>query len=644
MGDKTDTNRKNKVMIIGIDQAIPGLIDQFIEEGNLPAIEKLAEEGVKTTAFSCPPCDTPTNWTTISTGATTGVHGCTSFYPHAVGEDFGMGLKYRSRSMLSSFCQADYIWDAADREGLKSFVINYPSGWPGTMKNGVICTYTWNIPETPKRVLRNGTKIRYKADHKSDLRKLKVVDDDSVLQEKLKSKLNPIKLCVGVKSGTSPITAYLTGDENYDEFVYGSQSETGINAGFKHIPFNEWSDFITDEVRVNKNGENKAVKCLYKVKVTYLDESLQKATVEYSSVYSVDSWVNPPKYAEGLIRNALAEEVHYSEDVEYMIDGSLDDFLDEANSECRGIVKALEYMKNEIDWDFAIFHVHFLDTVNHYSLGYLYEKSPLNDSDPDYVEHAKKNVRVAYQIIDDMVGNIMDHVVDEDTTVIFLSDHGAIPVWKTVNLPPVFAGAGLTNYKFKDNKFVVDWSKTKAFPYFEPHYIWVNKKGRDPDGIVADEEYEHVRDEIIHLLEGLKDPETDEKIMRAVFRREEAAFLGQDGERVGDVVYFMNPPYQVFDGATSQLDATELNPYEWTQTFVRTSKVCYGAHAYYLPTEKVGKYSVSVPLIISGPGIDKNAELRSPINLIDIAPTVAEILGIKRPKNAQGRTLHEILK
>ena len=63
-------NRK-KLLLIGVDQAIPYLLNKFLDNYLLPNINKLLENGVYTEAFPCSPCDTPINWTTIATGART---------------------------------------------------------------------------------------------------------------------------------------------------------------------------------------------------------------------------------------------------------------------------------------------------------------------------------------------------------------------------------------------------------------------------------------------------------------------------------------------------------------------------------------------------------------------------------------------
>ena len=158
-----NSNRK-KLLLIGVDQAIPYLLNKFMNEGILPNISQLVEKGVYTEAYSCPPCDTPTNWATIATGATTAVHGATSFYLHIPGEPFELGLEKRSRTQLSKYCKAEYFWDVADRSGYSPFVINYPSGWPANFKNGAMSVLIWQIPETLPRVLSPPKNSKFSSD------------------------------------------------------------------------------------------------------------------------------------------------------------------------------------------------------------------------------------------------------------------------------------------------------------------------------------------------------------------------------------------------------------------------------------------------------------------------------------------------
>jgi predicted AlkP superfamily phosphohydrolase/phosphomutase len=165
---------QNRVLLIGVDQSIPYLLNTFVNEGILPNIKNLIETGTYTEGLSCVPCDTPTNWTTIATGATTSVHGATSFYTHIPGEEFDYGATKRSRSQLTEFTNAEYIWDIADKNGLHSFILNYPGGWPANLNHGVMSTFTWPIPGTLPQILKQNKIVTFS--EKSSKQNFKIID------------------------------------------------------------------------------------------------------------------------------------------------------------------------------------------------------------------------------------------------------------------------------------------------------------------------------------------------------------------------------------------------------------------------------------------------------------------------------------
>ncbi len=132
------TQKAKKAILIGIDGGMLYHIDQFVREGRMPNVARLLARGTVAEAYPQVPCDTPTNWTTLATGATSGTHGITGFYLHEPGEDLHLGQVLRDRSFLSNYCHAEYIWEAAERVGKKTLVINYPVGWPARMDQGMM--------------------------------------------------------------------------------------------------------------------------------------------------------------------------------------------------------------------------------------------------------------------------------------------------------------------------------------------------------------------------------------------------------------------------------------------------------------------------------------------------------------------------
>lgn len=610
-----------KLILIGIDQAIPYLINKFINQNAIPNIASLCKNGVLAEAYSCAPCDTPTNWTTIATGAKTATHGATSFYMHLQSEPLDVGARLRSRTQLSRYCPAEFLWDVAEKRNLVPFIINYPSGWPGNLKKGVISLFTWMIPESYPRMVSPSKQYKFNRTSKKGSPRWFEEGDDLKLKIKIKG-----------KNVLSPLTQSISlSIKNGDEILLT------VNRVQQIIKEMEWSNWLY----VDLNTTNGLLPCLYRIKIIDLND--ETITVKRSAIYNTKGWTNPESFGESLIKNVFEYDFPQETKVEFMINEEMSSYLISARNESLMLVEAIKYAQRYLNWDVCYFHYHPLDSVNHDSLAYLDKESPLYTE-----EKAKKtyiNIETAYKIVDELVGNLINSCVEKDTIVVFISDHGAIPIWKIVNIPLYFMNSGLTKYNWNEfeKKHVIDWDKSIAFPYMEPPFVWVNLKGRDSHGIVKDSEYEEIRDLIIETLYNLKDPNTNERIIELALRKEEAGYLGLNGERIGDVVYFLKPPYGIFDGNLGKLDASSITNNEYKRPVVDMSRSFFGAHAYYLPTTRFGNYSISVPFIISGPGIKKGIQLNDIVNLIDIAPTLSHLLNIPIPKNSEGRVLYEII-
>ncbi|TFF97357.1 MAG: hypothetical protein EU541_08345 [Promethearchaeota archaeon] len=628
---------KRKFLLIGIDQSIPYLLDKYLSENKIPNIGKLVQEGVSGKAYCCPPCDTPTNWTTIATGATAATHGQTSFYVHIPGESFEEGLEKRSRSQLSKFCNAEYIWDVADKAGMKPLVINYPSGWPAHFNEGAMAVLAWPIPGALPRTLHPKSIKTYSFD--AEKKEKRIIESSGEIGE-LKSERIPLKfnLQFNFASLKNPVSlnSYIVDSENkeYDSL----KIQSNVKESLYIIENDGWSDWIPVEMETD-DGK---LQCLFKARIIELKRNGHNLKLELTPIYNTKGWTTPESLGEQLVKNVLSYDFSVQEEeIEYKISDDVASYLEYAQRETNTIGKSIRYIKETMNWGICYFHIHLLDSVNHKELAYTMNDSPIYSEENK--QSANENIENAYKIIDGLVGYLMDYVVDEETIVAFVSDHGAMPAWKIVNLPLAFMEAGLLSYKWNrsSSQFIVDWKNTYAFPYHEPPFIWINLEGRDPYGIVKRSQYESVRDSVIELLNSLRDPNTRDKIVKLAMKREEAAVLGLNGERIGDVVYFLNPPYQIYDEVLEQLNPSKISPKYMAKPLVYPAEHCFGAHAYYLPTQTFGNYSNSVPIILKGPGLKNGFEFKNPVNLIDLAPTFSHLLDIPRPKNAQGRVLYD---
>jgi len=114
---------KRKIYVMGVDQMILPLTKHFAEEGSIPTIAKLLKRSSAYEALASFPCYTANNWPVIATGAQTGTHGAISWFIRMPdGEEVP--------SLASVGINAEFIWEAAERQGLRSAVLHYPGSMP----------------------------------------------------------------------------------------------------------------------------------------------------------------------------------------------------------------------------------------------------------------------------------------------------------------------------------------------------------------------------------------------------------------------------------------------------------------------------------------------------------------------------------
>ena len=633
-----------EVLVIGLDGAMYYFVKRFAEEGLLPNIESLIEEGVLAEALPCPPTDTPTNWTTIATGATTATHGVTSFYIHIPGEPFELGQKLRSRGQLTEYCKAEYLWSVADERGIPTLVLNYPAGWPGNMRRGYVCLYTWPMPESVPRVVVGPRSFEF-AEERGGVRLLGRGDEIG-----LSSTRPVLEITLPLEGGLIEEKASLK-LYAFDPDGSGYRLAVPRGGGYEVVEQGEWSDWIGVKLRVAEGDEwsggtrGGLLDCTFKLRLV---ESLERGVrVERSEVFTTEGWINPGGLEGELLRSThyLGEEAvaaRLRRRLEYDIFGEEAEYLARQRVEALRLARMAAYFKDRVGWRLCFLHYHLMDGVNHRFLGYLYREFPFYDE--GRAETAWRFYEEAYRVIDEFIGLLLKSCTSRDTLVVVVSDHAAVPAWRALNLRRIFVEEGLLRYRRESGRYVVDWSRTRAFPWVEPLAVWINLRGRDPQGIVEPGEYEEVREQVIDLLQGFKDPETGERVATMVMTREESVNVGMGDERTGDVVYFLKPPFTIWCGPLVDiLTYTATDDHLDGSWIVRDQARVTGIHGYYTPNETVGRFSNSAILIMRGPGVERGVELKKPVKLVDIAPTIAHLLGIPLPRNCEGRVLHEVL-
>jgi predicted AlkP superfamily pyrophosphatase or phosphodiesterase len=263
-----------------------------------------------------------------------------------------------------------------------------------------------------------------------------------------------------------------------------------------------------------------------------------------------------------------------------------------------------------------------------------------------YAEHIEK----AYQIADRNLKDIIEAADLKKTNIIAVSDHGMAPMHTFVFPNRILRAAGLVSVVVTSTGAVnVDaaTSQTNAVTSGGAANVYINLQGREPTGIVPQERYPDLQEEIANAFKAINDPVTNEPVFSLVLKmpeenknlhakngksffhiKENPKSRGMErdfhvfSEDTGDVLIVAAPGYNLdFNAGT----ATETGSFFQPSTF-------FGQHGHDpgLPEMKAIFYA-------AGPDF-KRRSLKE-VNNVDIAPTIAELLGIDPPADAQGKKI-----
>jgi predicted AlkP superfamily phosphohydrolase/phosphomutase len=226
-----------------------------------------------------------------------------------------------------------------------------------------------------------------------------------------------------------------------------------------------------------------------------------------------------------------------------------------------------------------------------------------------------------YVEIDGEIAQLLAGVDFAETNVLLISDHGAkrldggicVNEWLLregylVLKEPAAPGAPLSKCR-------VDWSKTQAWG--EGGYyarICLNLKGREPEGIVNPGEYERLRGELGHRLASI--PDDRGRPMKTVALKPQQIYQRVEGIPPDLIVIFDDLRWR----AAGTLGRDSLYIYENDTGPDEANHAQYGYFNWIAP---------GVPP--SAEGVD--------IDILDVAPTVLQLMGSIPPPEMQGRIL-----
>jgi len=642
--------RAKKLLMLGLDAALPDLVRRFVEEGAMPNCRRVMETGFFSRVITTFPPLTAAAWGAITSGAGPGTAAIPSLMVHEPGEPLDKWYTSFDRRML----KAETLWEAGARAGKRSILMNWPVTYPLKIDNGIQLAASLNPPfryfymplwdiasssifstrkERCNQVPGRAVKVNFR--HAEGW-------DNLPHHRGTPMEIEAIEVPPTYAKGLTYHLILLNSEGRGYDRVIVSPSKDAARA-VADLREGQRSPWIS-EAFIDSRGEKRRGRFYFHlIRMGGPDDF----RLYQSAINTAETLTIPAELTDELIQSA-GPYMEVDDPWAYM-DGwvGLDFYLDQLTQHNDWWEKATRFGMGKTEWDMAFSWVGTIDHIQHVLYGGIDPKCSYYDAQeaPKILGH----IRRVYAEIDERIGRILRDVNLDETLVCIVSDHGFSAIEWNPYLKHHLAKAGLVNFKLdhETNQMVIDWSRTKAFPLEPCHaHIFVNLKGRDPDGIVDPGDYEKAQEEIIDALLSMRDPRNGQRVVEMAIPKREAGTLGvfeqQGFDRIGDVLFALKPQYManpfVYPAAVRYRDGTErviMNPegYEPAQLHRNFTGVhlclpaCHEMHA----------------AVILGCGGLKKKERRYPMSVIDIAPTIAHVLGMPIPKDAEGNVLKEFL-
>jgi len=364
------------------------------------------------------------------------------------------------------------------------------------------------------------------------------------------------------------------------------------------------------------------------------------------------SFTHPPELHAELVEQCGSCELGYPVGVKYSVQPEFFRLWDEV-LDSRACIAP--YLMDRVDWDFFMIVYGITDNLSHATWPYLEPQHPAY-----YEEHSaeyRQKLFEYYERIDREMEALIAHC-DDQTTIMVMSDHGFGSTPSPKYLTKLLIDAGWLRYRsnplsdwlmkvalnaYYNTPFLskitrrlsgpqrmglkkaltataiyptpdtIDWAKTRAFPGGYGLQVYINTKGRYPQGTVEPgAEYESLQADIAARLLALRDPTSGQPIVKAVHRAQDI-YTGPYAAEAPDLIVEYN---NVYDPHRTEYRGKLNNSLE-------------------------GNHVMEGIFIAQGPHI-RPAEL-PPQEIVDLAPTILHLLGHPVPEDMDGRVLTDIL-
>ena len=621
-----------RAIIIGIDGASMEIVRHMADKGATPNLKRLMDTGAWRPMLGVFPTLTPPGWTSISTGAWPGTHEVMDFNIRARGEP----LTETVWGVNTQLSKAEYFWNTLERADKTPILVKWEMSWPPTITKGVQVEGTgpgvanhhqiagyhlWVSGNWSPRPIGGGVDAAavdpstLQAGEDVDHVDLRPADGDqwSHLPDSAKPALEVELTVQPLARGRSDLTAWGTEGavaRTFYGLVY-AQSAAGYDRvrictsrdgsqAIADLAVADWSDWSRQQFTIGSRPLTGYVR----FKLITLTSDGDTFEVFMPQVWATEGYTYPEEVATEIDTHVGPFLQNPGRDTLGLVDDETFFELLDMHHAC--LADVAHHLCATRDWDVLFTEVHSLDYGNHF---FMAQTDPRCGAPESVVARSLEGMTRLIASVDRWVGRLLE-LQDDETVVVVTSDHGGTPDF----VPPIAAEDVLKEVGLlvlDPATGEIDLSRSAAIPVGTIH-VFINLKGRDPGGIVEPEDFDKVQQQIIHALTTYVDPGTGKQPFALAVTRENAEMLNLWGDLVGDVVWAVHPEFDA----------------------------CHGRH---LPAVSLGIGGQHTTFIINGPHIRSGLALQGQARSVDIAPTVAHLLGVPQPRNAEGRVIAEAI-
>ena len=685
---KSGDPASQKAVFFASDGLRQDAVVQYAAQGLMPTMAQFLKKGTFASGnglrTQAPP-NTGAGWYALATGAWPGVTGSTNNTFHINGQPFGN----RTAAFDPGVLQAESIAQAAERGGLKVAQVEWAGGRNASIQGPTIDFQTF--------FSGRGVATNFHGNSGDAL------FDDPALIPAFGLQFDTPAGYAGQApfAGAAPVAA--TGWTGALPATYSPAMEMrlrvldfgvdkyGLNAwifdstndhqaNYNKVLFSRTKD-AADSVGILKKGQWADVKVKIQggtldgqtagmlIKVEELNADLSRVRLFHTSVSRAQAtWPTWPGETgfSGSFEEYLAQKFPTSTAADFAIleagVTSEETYVDQGLYWATGHKPMLQYVAKKYHPDLLMVGMPTTDEFQHQFLGLITKKLPNGAANPAYddvdlngvadgrVSQRSNFIKTAYKESDEIL-TLARKLIGKDPTTFVASDHGFAPQFLAIDASLPLVEMGLLSKPQTSNcrPAVGDTiQKAKACWAGGTVQIYLNVAGRDPlvAGItqIAAADVPATVAAIKARYLGLTDPNDwthdglaeSWKMMDRVYTKAEARYIpngpGTTADmssptRTGDVVAFAYPPYQ-FDAETPG-------------TLVAPSKF-FGQHGY-VPDVQVLSANVNMraTFLAGGQNIDRGSITA---RTIDLAPTLAYLLGIPEPQMSEGKVLLDMIK